>query len=258
LPLGGIASGVRVHFGFAMKPHLATRLALLLTALAAPLVAVETAKPATTSSFASMLSATGLTQDQFLSGLKTGLGAAVDMASSDTSKAGAVQMGVPSSMAKLESMLKAANQTGALDGFKASLNSAASSVAPQTTAALKGVIGSLSLTDLTALSGGTPDAATKMLRKVSEPALRTKLMPLVSEAIAANGTAAKAKAMAAKAGPMAAMMGVPGAADLENYVFTQTLDATFGYVAKGEAALRANPALLKDKNAKAVFSGTKK
>ncbi len=232
--------------------------AVLVAAVAAPLVAVETAKPATTSSFASMLSATGLTQDQFLSGLKTGLGAAVDMASSDTAKAGSVQLSVPSSMAKLEGMLKAANQTGALDGFKASLNSSASSVAPQATTALKDLIGLLSLTDAAALSGGSPDAATKMLRKVSEPALRTKLMPLVSQAIAANGTAAKAKAMAAKAGPMAAMMGVPGAADLENYVFTQTLDATFGYVGKGEAALRANPSLLKDAYAKAVFSGSKK
>lgn len=234
---------------------------LALVAFTAPLSAVETAKPAAapaTGGFANMLSSTGLTQDQYLSGLKTGLGAAVDMASSDTAKAGAFQMGAPASMAKLEGMLKAANQTGALDGFKSSLNASAASVAPQATTALKGVIGSLSLTDAAALSVGGSDAATKMLRKVSEPTLRTKLMPLVSQAIAANGTAAKAKAMAAKAGPMAAMMGVPGTTDLENYVFTQVLDTTFGYVAKGEAAIRANPALLKDAYAKAVFSAAKK
>ncbi len=240
------------------SPSVASLVLLILAAFAAPLSAVEAVKPAaapttTGSSFASMLSATGLTQDQFLSGLKTGLGAAVDMASGDTAKAGAFQMNVPSSMAKLESMLKAANQSGALDGFKASLNSSASAVAPQATAALKNVIGSLSVTDAAALSGGGSDAATQMLRKVSEPALRTKLLPLVSQAIAANGTASKAKTMAAKAGPMAAMMGVPGAADLENYVFTQVLDTTFGYVAKGEAAIRANPSMLKDKNAAAVF-----
>jgi hypothetical protein len=48
-------------------------------------------------------------------------------------------------------------------------------------------------------------------------------------------------------------MGVPGAADLEGFVFTQLLDATFGYVAKGEAAIRANPGQLKDKLAAAVF-----
>jgi len=243
------------------SPSAASLALFVFAAFTTSLNAVETAKttaaPAT-SGFASMLSSTGLTQDQFLSGLKTGLGAAVDMASSDTSKAGAFQMGAPASMAKLEGMLKAANQTGALDGFKASLNASAASVAPQATTALKGVIGSLSLADAATLSGGGSDAATKMLRKVSEPTLRTKLMPLVSQAIAANGTAAKAKAMAAKAGPMAAMMGVPGATDLENYVFTQVLDTTFGYVAKGEAAIRANPAMLKDAYAKAVFSGAKK
>ena len=114
MPGRGIASGVHVHFGFVTKLYLAARFALLLAAAAAPLTAVETAKPGTTNSFASILSATGLTLDQFLSGLKTGLGAAVDMASGDTSKAGAVQMNVPSSMAKLESMLKVANQTGAI------------------------------------------------------------------------------------------------------------------------------------------------
>ncbi len=252
-------------FSLVMKPRSpsAAALALLiLTAFIASLSAAENAKPAasttTTGNFASMLSATGLTQDQFLSGLKTGLGAAVDMASGDTSKAGAFQMNVPSSMAKLESMLKAANQSGALDGFKASLNASASSVAPQATAALKDAIGSLSVTDAAAVSASTPDAATKMLRKVSEPALRTKLMPLVSQAIAANGTASKAKGLAAKAGPMAAMMGVPGVGDLEGYVFTQMLDTTFGYVAKGEAAIRANPAMLKDATAAAVFGGAKK
>ncbi|MBC7365414.1 MAG: DUF4197 family protein [Undibacterium sp.] len=244
-------------------PSVASLALLVLAAATAPLPAVETAKPAaatttTSSSFASMLSATGLTQDQFLSGLKTGLGAAVDMAAGDTAKAGAFQMGAPSSMAKLEGMLKAANQTGALDGFKASLNSAAASVAPQAAAALKESVGSLTLASAAGLTPRGSDSATRMLRGVAEPALRAKLMPLVAVAIAANGTAAKAKSLAAKAGPMAAMMGVPGATDLEGYVFTQLLDATFGYVAKGEAAIRANPAMLKDKFAATVFGGAKK
>jgi hypothetical protein len=226
----------------------------LFLAVAGPLAAADTAKPAAApSGLGALLSATGLTQAQLLSSLKSGLGTAVELASAEVAKPGAVQLGVPSSMAKLEGMLKAANQTGVLDGFKASLSSSAGTVAPQATSALTGIIGSLSLADAAALTSGTPDAATKLLRKVAEPALRTKLMPLVAQAIAANGTAAKAKNLAAQAGPMAAMMGVPGAADLEGYVFSQVIDKTFAYVAKGEAAIRANPALLKDKFAAAVF-----
>lgn len=230
---------------------------VLSATVAVSLRAVEApAKPLTSpaaTGLAGLLNSTGLTKAQLLSGLKTGLGAAVDLASADTAKPGAFQLGVPASMAKLEGLLKAANQTGALDSFKSSLSASAASAAPQAMTALKAAVVSLSATDAAALGGGSNDAATKLLRKVAEPTLRTTLMPLVAKAIAANGTAAQAKSLAVKAGPMAAMLGVPGAADLEGYVFTQLLDATFGYVAKGEAAIRANPAQLKDKFAAAVF-----
>jgi len=211
---------------------------------AAPLFAADAVDP---------VKASGLVPAQFLSGLKTGLGAALDFAAGEVAKPGAFQMPVPSSMAKLESAVKKLNQTGALDSFKASLNAAAASVAPQTTGALKESIAGLTLQDAASLTSGTPDAATKMLRKAAEPALRTKLLPLVAQAIAANGTMAKAKELSAKAGPMAAMLGLPGTADIENYVFTQMLDTTFGYLGKGEAAFRANPATFTDKLAAKVF-----
>jgi hypothetical protein len=83
-------------------------------------------------------------------------------------------------------------------------------------------------------------------------------MPLVAQALAANGTAAKAKELAAKAGPMAAMLGVPSAGDLESYLYSQVLETSFSYLAKGEAAIRANPAQLKDAAAARVFSLGKK
>ncbi len=222
----------------------------------APLAAAEPVKPAAApapTGLAGLLASTGLSQAQVLTGLKTGLGVAINLAATDAAKPGAFQLNAPASMAKLEGLLKAANQTGALDSFKTSLSASAASVAPQALTALKTAVGSLSAADVAALGGGGNDAATKLLRKVAEPTLRTTLMPLVAKAIAANGTAAQAKSLAAKAGPMAAMLGVPGAADLEGYVFSQLLDATFGYVAKGEAAIRANPALLKDKVAAALF-----
>jgi hypothetical protein len=60
--------------------------------------------------------------------------------------------------------------------------------------------------------------------------------------------------LAGKAGPFAAMLGVPGAADLESYVLAQVIDTSFGYLAKGEAAVRANPAALKDAVTAKIFS----
>jgi hypothetical protein len=173
-------------------------------------------------------------------------------------KPGAVQVAAPTSMAKLETALRRVNQAGAFEGFKASLNQAAATVAPQTTAVLKAAIGPLSAADARSLVGGPPDAATQLLRKSADAALRAKIMPLVSEAIAANGTAAKAKDLLAKAGPMAAMMGVPSTADLEKHLYAQVLDSSFGYLGKQEAAFRANPAQFKNAVAAKVFSLGKK
>lgn len=220
-----------------------------------PLFAAESAAPA---GLAGLLGATGLTSAQLLSGLKSGLGTALDLSTGELAKPGAFQMPVPPSMAKLESAVKKLNQTGLLDSFKASLNQSAASVAPQTTAAMKESVGALTLDDAAALTGGGSDAATKLLRKAAEPVLRAKLMPLVAQAIASNGSAAKAKELATKAGPMAAMLGVPSAGDLEGYVFTQLLDTSFAYLAKQEAALRANPGAMKDKFAALVFGAAKK
>lgn len=229
------------------------------------LSAAETAKPAATAGMAekvqglaALMKSTGLTEPQLLNGVKSGLGTAVDFATTQLAKPDAFQLSGPSSMAKLQTALVKANQSGALDSFKASLNQAASSVSPQAAGVLKDSLKTMMLTNVSGLSSGVPDSATKMLRNYAEPALRTKLMPLVSQAIAANGSAAKIKELAGQAGPFAAMLGVPGAADLENYVLTQVLDTSFGYVAKGEAAVRANPAGLKDAFAAKVFGLGKK
>ncbi len=207
---------------------------------------------------AALLKSTGLTEPQLLNGVKSGLGTAVDFATTELAKPDAFQLSGPSSMAKLQTALVKANQSGALDSFKATLNQAASSVSPQAASLLKESLKSLAVTNVSGLSAGTPDSATTMLRSYAEPALRTKLLPLVNQAIAANGSAAKIKELAGKAGPFAAMLGVPSAGDLENYVLTQVIDTSFGYIAKGEAAVRANPAALKDKVAAKIFSMGKK
>ena len=234
-------------------------------ALASGSMAADTAKPTPAAGMAekvqglaALLKSTGLTEPQLLNGVKSGLGTAVEFATTELAKPGAFQLSGPASMAKLQSALVKANQSGALDSFKATLNQAASSVSPQAAAVLKDSLKTLAVTDVSGLASGAPDSATKLLRGVAEPVLRTKLMPLVKESIAANGSAAKIKELAGKAGPFAAMLGVPNAGDLENYVLTQVIDTSFGYLAKGEAAVRANPAALKDKVVAKIFSIGKK
>jgi hypothetical protein len=236
-------------------------LALLWSSTSAPAAepakaAAPTTEAAATS--AAVLKAGGLTPSQLVSGTKAGIAAMLELANTELSKPGAIQVATPPAMTKLASLAQRLNQTGALDAFKSSLNTAAASVMPQTTAVLKESLGRIALDDAMALTSGAPDSATRLLRKAAEPALRTKVMPLVAQAIAANGTAAKAKELATKAGPMAAMLGVPNASDLEAYLYAQVLDTSFSYLAKGEAAVRANPAQLKDGLAAKVFALGKK
>ena len=230
--------------------------------LAAGMTASEPAKAPTAveqaASVAKLLKSAGLTEPQLLNGLKSGLGTAVDFAATELAKPDAFQLSGPPSMAKLQTALVKANQSGALDSFKGTLNQAAASVAPQAVATLKDSLKNLSLTDAAALASGAPGSATKLLRGAAEPALRANLVPLVNQAIAANGSAAKIKELAGKAGPFAAMLGVPSATDLENYVLSQVIDTSFGYVEKQEAAVRANPAALKDAVAAKVFALGKK
>lgn len=230
-------------------------LALSLALATSVLHGADTPKPA---AIDATLSAAGLTTTQLVTGLKTGLVTLVEVAGADLLKPGAVQVSAPASMAKLETALRRMNQAGAFDSFKASLNQAAATVAPQTTAILRGAVGSLSLADAQSLVGGPPDAATRILRKSADGVLKAKLMPLVSQAIAANGTAAKAKDLLTKAGPMAAMMGVPSAADLEMHLYSQVLDSAFGYLAKQETAFRADPAQFKNTFVAKVFALGKK
>jgi hypothetical protein len=231
--------------------HLRLPLVLTLALLSGRLHGADTPKPAAVDA---ALRSAGLNSTQLLEGLKAGLGSLVAGAGAELAKPGAVQVAAPSSMAKLESTLRRLNQTGAFDSFKASLNQAAATVAPQTTAVLKGAIGPLTVADARSLVGGPRDAATQLLRKSADAALRARIMPLVSQAIAANGTAAKAKELLKKAGPMAAMLGVPSTADLEKHLYAQVLDVSFGYLGKQEAAFRANPAQFKNAVAAKVFS----
>ena len=224
---------------------------LVLPLCAVGLPAAEAADPSAPAPAA--LQEAGLTSAQLLAGLKSGFGAMIDGAADEMTKPGAVDVAPPSSMKKLEAALQRMNQSGALDSFKATLNQAAVSVAPQTTAALKAAVGPLTLNDASAVLRGEPDSATQLLRTSTESAVRTQLLPLMSQALATNGTAAQLKALVSKAGPMASMLGAPSMADLETSLVSQLLDTCFGYLSKQEAALRADPSALKNADAKKVF-----
>ena len=175
-------------------------------------------------------------------------------AATELAKPSAGQLSSPASRAKRQTALIQVNQSGALDGFKATLNPSTASGSPQAAVTGKESLKALALTDASGLASGAPDSATKMRRSVAEPVVRAKRRPLVNQAVAANGSAAKIKERAGKAGPFAAMLGVPGAAERENDGLAQVIQTSVGDLARGEAAVGATPAARQPKVAAKIFA----
>jgi hypothetical protein len=165
----------------------------------------------------------------------------------------------PPALAKIQAALSKTGNAVAGAGFEEALKAAVAQVSPQVAGLLKGDLTSIKPEDAQALLAGGPDAATKFLQKSAGPALREKLLPLVKQATASSSMAAKAKEMLAAAGPLAGFGTNKVVNDLDGYLCDQVLAQSFALVAKQEAAVRANPALLKDSPlAQKVFAAFKK
>lgn len=180
-----------------------------------------------------------LSTQQLADGLKSGLGAIITQALGENK----LTVTPPSALAKIETAV-AKTHPEAATGFSAALSAAVAQVAPQATGLLQTALKDLKIEDAKTVLSGGPDAATQYLKKTAGPVVREKLLPLVKQATAASGLAEKAKAMLGEAGPFAALGGGKAAADLDGYVCDQVIAQSFALMAKQEAAVRANPALL--------------
>jgi len=217
------------------------------------MVIAPVALSAETSLVSSLLS--GLSSSQMAEGLKSGLGSALEGALGKLTQPDALQVSPPSALAKLEA---ATGNAGAAGSLSSTLSAVAAKVAPQTADFLRDAFKDVKIEDAKAVLSGGADAGTQYLRKTMGPAVREKLLPVVKEAMASAGVADKAKSLLASAGPFAALAGGKSLSDIDGYVCDQVMDKSFQLMAKEEAAIRANPALLKNPLAEKVFSLIKK
>ena len=194
--------------------------------------------------------ATGLSGVELSDGLKAGLGSALESGLGKLIKPDGLKVSPPKVLATLE---KNAGQSDASGGLSAALSAAAAKIAPQAATLMRDVFKNVKIDDAKAVLAGGPGAGTAFLRKSMEAPLREKLLPLVKEATASSGVAAKAKELLAAAGPFAAMGGSKAAADIDGYLCDQVIGTSFQFLGKEEAAMRANPFLLKNPLAQKVF-----
>ncbi|MFT3870080.1 MAG: DUF4197 domain-containing protein [Nibricoccus sp.] len=202
------------------------------------------------------------TAEEASKGLKAAMGSLVDQSLATVSDPKALEgfaINLPDKLKKLESTLRTSGQGQLVDDFKAKLKNAAVQVLPLSKDAFKSETNAVTADDPMAVLKAAPDGVTNFTKQKTRPPILTKVQPLINAKFKENGVGAAYQAMVAKAGPMAAaMFGKEPPANLEQNVTEQTVDFVYGQMAKGEGALRANPAMSKDGLVKKVFSMVKK
>ncbi len=182
--------------------------------------------------------------------LTTAFGGFLDQATA----ADAAAFSLPDTLAKIQAAAKVAGQSALADQLSAKLNTASASSFSEAAALVKNALSDVPWSEAKTLIGGSPDGATKFLKKSSAKKLRAQLLPLVQKSVANAGVPDQYKQVLAAAGPAATLFGKPGVADLESYVTDKTLDSVFAYLGKQEAALRANPKLASDAAVQKAFA----
>lgn len=202
------------------------------------------------------------TAEEASKGLKAAMGSLVDQSLATVSDPKALEgfaINLPDKLKKLETTLRTSGQGQLVDDFKAKLKNAAVQVLPLSKDAFKSETSGVAVEDPMAVLKAAPDGVTNFTKQKTRPPIVAKVQPLINAKFKENGVGAAYQAMVAKAGPLAsAMFGKEPPANLEQNVTEQTVDFVYGQMAKGEGALRANPAMSKDALVKKVFSMVKK
>jgi len=151
-----------------------------------------------------------------------------------------IHIPLPPSLERARTALTAIGMGGLCDDLELKLNRAAEEAVPETRALFVDAIEQMTLEDVQAIYHGPEDAATRYFQaKMSEP-LAARMKPLVERSLAEVGAV---QAYDAALGEYRSLPFVPDLkADLTGYVVDKGLDGVFFYLAREEAAIRANPA----------------
>jgi len=205
--------------------------------------------------------ASELTQDEMVRGLREALGKGVNQAIANLGKQDGflknadVKIPMPPKLQTVERTLRKLGQDRMADEFVATMNRAAEQAVPIAAGVFAGAITNMTINDATAILTGPKDAATQYFRKTSETQLQKKFLPIVKGATAKTGVTSSYKNLIKQAGPVAAFLGAD-TSDLDSYVTQKSLDGLFKMVAAEEKRIRENPLARSTDLLKKVFGAT--
>lgn len=192
------------------------------------------------------LGQSGLTNTEIIDGLKQALEIGTKNAVDIVSKADGyyknpdIRIPLPSSVQKVERLLRAAGYGQKVDAFELSMNRAAERAAPEAKAIFWDAIKQMSFDDARKILDGPDNAATLYFREKTEDPLTEIFKPIVHSAMSEVGVTRTYQELDAKVRsiPFAGSLSF----DLDQYVTKGGLDGLFFMLAQEEKKIRQDPA----------------
>ena len=150
-----------------------------------------------------------------------------------------VKIGLPDSLAPLETGLRAMGRGKDLDALVANMNRAAEQAVPKAKGLLVDAVKKMSVEDAKKILSGGDDAATQYFREKTSAQLTESFLPTVRETTGKLALAEQYNKLASKAGAFG--LGKGDDLKIENYVTRKALDGLYLMIAEEEKAIRKDP-----------------
>jgi hypothetical protein len=204
----------------------------------------------------------GVTQVQAGGALKSALNIAVDSVVSRLGKQGGffndplVRIGLPGGLKEVAPILQATGKAVLLNDLEARMNRGAELATPLARKLFHTAVDKMTWTDAIGIVTGGKDAATQYLRRTAGLELENKMRPIVGQQLQGAGAIKAFDSVVSKVGGQQGVSAIAGALggvlggnsgqnlgklNVTDYVTNKAVDGIFAYVAKEEAAIRANP-----------------
>ena len=167
-------------------------------------------------------------------------------------KDSAIRIPLPDKLDTVRNALSKVGLSGMLDDLEVKMNNAAEVATPKAKQLFVDAIRDMSLDDVKGIYNGPEDAATRYFQSKMSAPLADEMTPIVSDSLAQVGAVKSYDKMMSKYEKIPFVPDVK--ADLTGHVVDKGIDGIFHYLAKEEAAIRANPAARTTELLKKVFS----
>ncbi|HKK99326.1 MAG TPA: DUF4197 domain-containing protein [Desulfotignum sp.] len=150
-----------------------------------------------------------------------------------------IRIPLPDTLATVKNALDKVGMGSFADDLERKLNRAAEAATPKARDLFVNAISQMTFEDARAILNGPEDAATRYFREKMSPDLAAAMAPVVDDSLSQVGAVQSYDRMM---GQYATLPFVPDVkADLTDHVVEKGMDGIFHYMAKEEAAIRADP-----------------